>query len=197
MEKNPRGFTGDEKIGVSSLPPLPLAGKSARCSHSAGSFLASPRAARSVTRLRACPGSSHPVQGAATRSWEPKKNHIKASRVLKNQVKLGAMQKCKDETIPEPRPALRTLRFAAHRSVPFQFTSFFFFFFFLPPCPLPGSPLAAVPGGYAEPRLEALGDPLRNANGVEKIWCCQGIFRGFLIGPDWLPLLLVKLWQPS
>lgn len=140
MEKNPRGFTGDEKIGVSSLPPLPLAGKSARCSHSAGSFLASPGAARSVTRLRACPGSSHPVQGAATRSWEPKKNHIKASRVLKNQVKLRAMQKCKDETIPEPRPALRTLRFAAHRSVPFQFTSFFFFFFFFTSVPTTRQP---------------------------------------------------------
>lgn len=68
--KNPRGFTGDEKIGVSSLPPLPLAGKSAQCSRSTGSFLASPGA---VTRLRACPGSSRPVQGAATRSWEQKK----------------------------------------------------------------------------------------------------------------------------
>lgn len=71
--KNPRGFTGDEKIGGFSLPLLPLAGKSAQCSRSMGSFLASPGAARSVTRLRACSGSSRPVQRAATRSWEQKK----------------------------------------------------------------------------------------------------------------------------
>lgn len=62
-----------------------------------------------------CPGGCNQELGA-------KKTHIKASRVLKNQVKLRAVQKCKDETISEPRPALRTLRFAAHGSVPFQFT---------------------------------------------------------------------------
>lgn len=66
-----------------------------------------------------CPEGCNQELGAKKNT---KNKHSKASRVLKNQVKLRAMQKCKDETISEPRLALRTLRFAAHRSVPFQFT---------------------------------------------------------------------------